>query len=160
MQQGQWARCEACRDDIVQGTTCTAAAPSDLVGANHADAACEHCSKRTHWKQRLGADMHGCAACHCVFDRSEWAPTKIADHKRKNIDLVCGSCRTKGFSPGIYEKHLCTQCQEEFGTLQFDKDNLKDFKRQKTSKLVCKHCQSKLHCAACQGTFDAKEWSQ
>ena len=71
---------------------------------------------------------------------------------------MCTSCSEKGFTPGNYEKHLCTQCQQQLGALKFEKEVLRDFKRRKTSKLVCKDCQSKLRCAACEGAFDEK-WS-
>ena len=66
----------------------------------------------------------------------------------------------KGFSPGKYETHRCTQCQQSLGTLQFDVQQLKNVTNKKDqSKLVCKDCQKKLRCAACQCTFDAKEWT-
>ena len=90
------------------------------------------------WKENLSCDMHGCGKCEKVFPKEHWPAEMLKNHKRFPRDLVCNSCAFQGFSPGKYEVHTCHECELTLGHGRFHPDVLKNAKKQKGSKKVCK----------------------
>ena len=56
-------------------------------------------------------------------------------------------------------EHECAECREKFGSLKFDKTLLYNWIHRPGSRKVCKDCQTKLKCAACNRRFDEKSWT-
>ena len=80
-------------------------------------------------------------------------------HRFKDRDLVCTDCQHKGYAVGHYDGYVCKDCRETLGSLRFDQEDIKNFKRKKTTRLVCQDCKSKLRCAACEVAFPRTAWT-
>ena len=100
---------------------------------------CDIC--RVKGVSNLSCDMHGCGKCGSVFPKEHWSAEMIRNHIRFGTDLVRKSCVEQGFSPGKYEVHTCHECESTFGHGKFDTVVLKNAKKQKGSKKVCKDSQ-------------------
>ena len=146
--QGCWTRCLQCQ----KGAGIAFTNSSDNFKSNFVEKCAVHSSKNNGvvctichekgvakpWVENLSCDMHGCGKCGSIFPTEHWSTKMLENHKGFDRDLVCNSCAQQGFSPGKYEVHTCHECELTLGHGRFDPDVLKNAKKQKGSKKVCK----------------------
>ena len=167
--QGSWTRCLQCmRDagiDLLQQAHARKASRTSLAESAHEQilpqaAVCRRCVERDDWKQSLVPNGHGCSACKKVFAASSWDEQMIRKHRHSDRDLVCPDCTERGYAPGNYEEHRCTECGVNFGHRNFNKEVLYNCKRRGgKSSIVCTDCQTKLQCGKCKIAYELKYWT-
>ena len=105
-------------------------------------------------------NCHGCSKCKRILSETQWSKDVLKHHQAKKRELVCSDCQQKGYSTGRYEDYPCKQCQNSYGSLKYNAQDLKNFKRENQSKLICQECKSKLRCAACKVAFPRTAWTK
>ena len=129
--QGSWTKCLDCLRETGTDTT------SKTTQTNQPEVfACKRCVERD-WRQKLLPNGHGCSTCRNIFDASCWDAQLIRNHRHSDRDLVCPGCTERGYAPGKYEEHECTECREKFGSHNFEKSVLYDLKRGRTKHVTC-----------------------
>ena len=101
-----------------------------------------------------------CSACRNIFDASCWDAQLIKKHRHSDRGLVCPGCTERRNAPGKYGEHHCEECREEFGSHNFEKYVLANYKKGKTKRVVCRDCQTKLRCSKCKTAYELKYWSK
>ena len=104
--------------------------------------------------------MHGCSACHDVFQEMTWPRRLLREHYAKGHDLVCPQCTTRGYEPFKYSSYKCSCCCEEFGCNNFSKYMVNKVKKKLKVRLVCRSCQANsLRCSKCHVAYDSSHWT-
>ena len=73
--QGRWSRCLQCQQNSgvqISHTVQFDMSSNTKEAPEHKQLICARCNEKTHWKNALAPNSHGCEACHNIFDASVW----------------------------------------------------------------------------------------
>ena len=132
-----------------------------MSGSRQHSKICECCeSRKESWNEELRGKMHGCSACHDVFQEMTWPRRLLRGHYTNGHDLVCPQCTTRGYEPFKYSSYKCSCCREEFGCNNFSKYMVNKVKKKLKVRLVCRSCQvNSLRCSKCHVAYDSSHWT-
>ena len=99
-----------------------------------------------------------------AFGKKHWTKVERNHRKYYQTKLVCQACRADGFHAWNLRAYPCHMCAGMFGSKRYDTYKLQYYqkctKRKRSSRLICKDCQSKIRCDRCQKAFDKECWTK
>ena len=103
----------------------------------------------------VGVELDRCphAVCNICqkyrnINKETWTTDQVKNHRRvRNSTLVCGACKSRGYTPTDRELYPCKACTNQQGRCNFGPIVLQEWNRaQKNNKqysLVCLKCKTK-----------------